>query len=526
MKFKITTARLKRVLRIGWPLAIMSILTLTAAPVRAQTQVFERWTATINNFSPSASASDSLGNTYLTGFATVATGSSSHQEMLTVKYDPDGRLLWKAWLGNAVHPAEGLQLGLDADSNVYVAGSMATQNGGLEIATAKYNANGTRQWVDYFFRHDDGQAVPSYLAVSAGGSAYVSGTSSFDTNSAVAIKYDVNGNQIWTQSVENCCNTIASIGIALDAHENVYWVLFQIIITGTDLETDIYKYDPNGNLLSTTSTGENLSTFRLDSQGNVYGAGTTNFQDSNGDEQPIVSEFKATGPGWTDVLGPLTSGFPQPASIAPNSDGSVFVSPVPGGAGLTKFSPTGAQLWTVQNSGLLAVNSFGDVYVAGQMVSKYDPNGNLIWQQPFEGPSHQPATPTAINTAGGGLIVTGITSINDAPASITIDYVQDAAKLTPSALTFPSQVIGTQSSSQEVVLKNTAEQSSAVTSITISGDFHQTNNCPATLAPSGTCTISVTFLPTAAGTRTGTLTVNDLWAGSPQTETLTGTGTP
>ena len=205
--------------------------------------------------------------------------------------------------------------------------------------------------------------------------------------------------------------------------------------------------------MSTTSTGENLSTFRLDSQGNVYGAGTTNFQDSNGDEQPIVSEFKATGPGWTDVLGPLTSGFPQPASIAPNSDGSVFVSPVPGGAGLTKFSPTGAQLWTVQNSGLLAVNSFGDVYVAGQMVSKYHPNGNLIWQQPFEGPSHQPATPTAINTAGGGLIVTGITSINDAPASITIDYVQDAAKLTPSALTFPSQVIGTQSSSQEVSSK-------------------------------------------------------------------------
>ena len=246
MKFKITTARLKRVLRIGWPLAIMSILTLTAAPVRAQTQVFERWTATINNFSPSASASDSLGNTYLTGFATVATGSSSHQEMLTVKYDPDGRLLWKAWLGNAVHPAEGLQLGLDADSNVYVAGSMATQNGGLEIATAKYNANGTRQWVDYFFRHDDGQAVPSYLAVSAGGSAYVSGTSSFDTNSAVAIKYDVNGNQIWTQSVENCCSTIASIGIALDAHENVYWVLFQIIITGTDLRQIYTNMIPMG----------------------------------------------------------------------------------------------------------------------------------------------------------------------------------------------------------------------------------------------------------------------------------------
>jgi hypothetical protein len=106
--------------------------------------------------------------------------------------------------------------------------------------------------------------------------------------------------------------------------------------------------------------------------------------------------------------------------------------------------------------------------------------------------------------------------------------VQDAAKLTPATLTFPNQVVGTQSSARSVVLKNTAEQSSAVSSITIDGDFHQTNNCPATLAPGATCTISITFLPTAAGARTGTLTVHDSWAGSitnPQTTHLSGTGT-
>jgi hypothetical protein len=515
----------------GFLLAMLPIFTPAAVPAHTQTQVFPKWTATINNFIPSASASDSLGFTYLTGFATVATGSSSHQEMLTVKYDPDGRLLWKAWLGSAVHPAEGIEIGLDADSNVYVLGSMGTQNGGLEFATAKYNTNGTRQWVDYFFRHDDGQAVPAHLAVSAGGSAYVTGTSSFESTTSqavgVAIKYDVNGNQVWTQTVDNCCNTVAAVGIALDAHENVYWALFQIIITGTALETNIYKYDPNGNLLNTTSTGEGLSAFRLDSQGNAYVAGTTNFQDSNGDEQPIVSEFKAVGPGWTDVLGALGSGFPQPASIAPNQDGSVFVSPVPGGAGLTKFSPTGVQLWTVQNSGLLAVNSFDDVYVAAQTVSKYDPNGNLLWQQPFEGPSHQPATPTAINTAGGGLIVTGTTSVNGAPASVTIDYVQDAVKLTPAILSFPDQAVGTQSHTQIVVVKNTAEQSLAILHIiSESPDFPQTNNCPASLAPGASCTISVTFAPASSGTITSQLEVRDPWAGSPQTVKLTGISTP
>ena len=432
-------------------------------------------------------ATDSSGNTYITGFANITSGSSSHQEMLTIKFDADGHLLWKAWLGDAIHPAQGVAIAVDGAGNAYALGSMATQNGGLEFATAKYNTNGVRQWVDYFFRADDGQNIPAKIAVSAAGEVYVAGTSSFESAtsaaSAVAIKYETNGKQAWSQSVENCCNTIASIGIGLDAQENVYWAVLQILITGTDVGTNIYKYDAQGNLLNAVLAGGFINSFQVDSQGNSYVAGTTNFKDGEGDEQPIVSEFKAAGPGWTDVLGPLTSGFPQPASIAPNSDGSVFVSSVPGGAGLTKFSPTGVQLWTVQNSGLLAVNSFGDVYVAGQMVSKYDPNGILLWQQPFEGPSHQPATPIAINTAGGGLIVTGMTSVNGAPASLTIDYVQDAAKLTPLSLTFPAQAVGTQSPAQIITIKNTAEQPLAILDIiSASLDFPQTNNCPASLS--------------------------------------------
>ncbi len=166
---------------------------------------------------------------------------------------------------------------------------------------------------------------------------------------------------------------------------------------------------------------------------------------------------------------------------------------------MTKFRSHRLQLWTVQNSGLLAVNSFGDVYVAGQTVSKYDPNGILLWQQPFEGLSHQPATPTAINTAGGGLIVTGTTSVNSAPASLTIDYVQDAAKLTPLSLTFSAQAVGTQSPAQIITIKNTAEQSLTILNIiSASLDFPQTNNCPASLAPGASCAISVTFHPPPA----------------------------
>src|SRR5437016_14608429 len=48
---------------------------------------------------------------------------------------------------------------------------------------------------------------------------------------------------------------------------------------------------------------------------------------------------------------------------------------------------------------------------------------------------------------------------------------------------------------------------------------------PATLAAGGTCTINVTFTPTALGARTGTLSLTDNAGGSPQIMTLSGNGT-
>ena len=59
---------------------------------------------------------------------------------------------------------------------------------------------------------------------------------------------------------------------------------------------------------------------------------------------------------------------------------------------------------------------------------------------------------------------------------------------------------------------------------TDAGDFSQTNNCPAILSATMSCTISVTFDPTAKGTRTGTLIVTDNVAAGQSTVALTGTG--
>ena len=47
---------------------------------------------------------------------------------------------------------------------------------------------------------------------------------------------------------------------------------------------------------------------------------------------------------------------------------------------------------------------------------------------------------------------------------------------------------------------------------------------PPTLTAAGTCTVNVTFAPTTSGIRSGTVTVSDSAAGSPQSVGLSGTG--
>jgi FG-GAP-like repeat/Abnormal spindle-like microcephaly-assoc'd, ASPM-SPD-2-Hydin len=97
--------------------------------------------------------------------------------------------------------------------------------------------------------------------------------------------------------------------------------------------------------------------------------------------------------------------------------------------------------------------------------------------------------------------------------------------LSPTSLTFTTQLVGTSSPAQSVTLTNYGETTLNITSITTSGDFSQTHTCGSSLATGASCTVSVTFKPTQRGTRTGTLSITDNAPGSPQTVSLTAAGT-
>ena len=102
-----------------------------------------------------------------------------------------------------------------------------------------------------------------------------------------------------------------------------------------------------------------------------------------------------------------------------------------------------------------------------------------------------------------------------------------AVTLAPTSLTFGKFAVGVTSPAKTVTVTNTGTATLNISSIATSGDFAQTTSpkpCGSTLAVGKSCKIKVTFTPTQLGVRTGTLTLTDNAADSPQTVPLSGTG--
>ena len=120
-----------------------------------------------------------------------------------------------------------------------------------------------------------------------------------------------------------------------------------------------------------------------------------------------------------------------------------------------------------------------------------------------------------------------MTAITGSPLTVALSgtgVLLPAPNVSPTSLSFNSQLVGTTSTSQPVTVTNTGAVALSISSLTISSGWTQSNNCLPSIAASASCTINVSFQPTAGGSQTGTLSLTDNASGSPQTVSLSGTG--
>jgi hypothetical protein len=563
-----TLVRSARALR-GAAFVLSSLFLLSLAPSsRGQSDVFTKWVT-----SPYGSlehiVADSQSNTYVTGSINVSSDSIS---AVTLKVDSNGDTVWKAFLSSPQNNATGVGVSVDAAGNVYTLyASLQEQNVQYfgqeiwEVVTAKYSPTGTRQWIKFIpstssIYYTPGGLTPATesngLAVTPQGDVYITysaAASSGPDSNVIVLKYDTNGNELWSKTAPGPNVTNTPLGIQLDSNDNPY-VLVNSATASHTQQGVIVKFDPSGDVLA--SFGPSVigyaPIFQVDAQGDSYVAGS-----NPSDTADVVAKFTPTGgTAWVHSLSAAVLPIELPVGITTDPAGQVFLAQTNADAvsdngddiAVLSLDANGNERWLARyahpnrsgqdSAAALTVNSAGEPTVTGYVqvsgetqvaTVKFLSTGTLAWAQLY------PSTPggdsgEAITGAGPNVFVLATISnpSTGAGGTVIIDYVQDAAKVSPSGLTFGSQAEKTQSAPQSFTLTNTAEVAMTQISFSITGDFQLINNCPTSLAAGASCTVGVTFTPTATGTRTGTVTVHDDWGGSttnPQTVTLTGTGT-
>jgi hypothetical protein len=239
----------------------------------------------------------------------------------------------------------------------------------------------------------------------------------------------------------------------------------------------------------------------------------------------VVFSITACGPldssGCTDFamdMLNLTSGAVVVVTLSPRSlsfgPELVGTSSAPGSLSLIN---TGGAPLTINSIGISGGNN-GDFGLSQSCPSPLAPAGNCLLNVTF--------TPTAAGPRKSSIVISS--SAGGSPPSIILTGVGTAGGPSPTSLTFASQTVGTSSAAQTITFTNKGSATMNLWQIAIlganAGDFSETTTCGSTLGVGANCTVSATFKPTATGARTASVLFSDDGGGSPQSVSLTGTG--
>jgi hypothetical protein len=511
---------------------------------------------------------DSSNNAYITGYTCsndfpivngFQTSMTSCYDGFIAKVSPDGSsLLYSSYLGGT-GSTYSYAIAVDTSQEMYVAGATYSTDFPVQNAFQPSVAPNQNEYYGLYGFVTHLTADGSTLVYST----YLAGN---------------------TNVVQQCYNgpcwpspTSAISGIALDGSSNVY-------VTGNtntyNFPTSEGAYMPSqnspsnqeigfvselsnsGSLVystyfgSTSGNYSRINAIAVDTNGSAYVTGfaysdgafpvtTPNLCDpgtyGGGCSYGFITKFNPTGTGlaYSTFLPPQNYASPQSLALDPQNNAYVLssvyggymstVNPIEAFTNqsdvlLTEIDPTGSiQLFSTylggngdESPGGIAVDATGSIYVTG-----------------YTNSTDFPVTAAALQNTLGGNTDAFVAKIGVANAP--------AVAISPSLVQFSIRAVGSVSQPNTSLLRNMGSSALNISSIVISGDFTETDNCgtnvpaPGSCAstngcggsgvpPAGTCTFAVTFKPTAPGPRFGSILIQDDAAGSPHFINLVGDG--
>jgi len=363
-------------------LILIAVIATTSLAIRLHAQAgaplwTNRYNGPVNGYDyATAIAVNTNGTVFVTGYWSY--NNFNNVDFATIAYSNSGLPLWTNLFGDSSRSND-LAWAIATDGSiVFVAGESRDINNRSYASTVAYLSSGTPLWTNSYVNLVGARAKA--IAVDTNGDALVAGFIGDSYHNFLTIKYSKMGLPLWTNYYAGPGNAAnQAVAIAVDGNGNAF-------VTGTSYTSNEFDYAT----VAYSSAGNPLWTNRYDGPGN---------------------------------------GADEPAAIALDAGGNVFVTGRSmNGIGFTsydfatiKYSNSGIPLWTNRYDGsgadfaiAIGVDKSGNVYVTGSsapssyLTIKYSGAGLPLWTNRYSGTY---AAPTALAVdKSDNVIVTGYES--------------------------------------------------------------------------------------------------------------------
>ncbi len=447
-------------------------------------------------------------------------------------------ILYSTYLGgnNYDQPAG---IAIDNSGEVMVAGYTQSQNfpvANAYQATAQANQGGIYGTYGFLTKFSvDGSSLvySTYFAgnsnVEEGGCCWVS---PFNTINAIAADADGNAYVTGSTNTYNFPVTSGSYSTTNTTQQNATVAFVSKFNSAGGLDYSTYFYDPRGYTVSTASIA-------VDGSGSAYITGSA-YSDTT---FPVTStsicnpgtQGSACGNAFVTKFNPAASALTYSTFLGANNDATPSSITLDANNDAYVLASSSSSSFA-EVDGIEAYDSQDDV-----MLVEIDPDGSSQLFATYIGGSGDDEPSGIVVDADGNMYIAGSTDSDDLPATQgafqtvtggnTDAFIAKigpasapAVALTPYSLQFAATTVSSTSQPQTVLLRNMGSAALSISSITASGSFAQTNDCGSSVAAASSCTISVTFTPSAQGASSGSIAVADDASGAPHTVALSGVG--
>jgi hypothetical protein len=495
-------------------------------------------------------ALDNANNVYVTGsttssnFPTVnpyqAVEPGSYSGFVTKISSNGSTLMYSTYLGGSGfdQPAA---IAVDTLGEVYVAGGTTSQNFPVinaYQATALANQTGTYGNYGFVSKFSAAGSSLTYSTFLAGNSNVNQGCGSpclpapYTAVSALAVDADGSAYVAGTTNTYNFPTTSGAYLANNSTQQDATVGFVSKFGSAGSLDYSTFFYPSSGNPVA-------IGAIAVDGSGSAYITGSA-FSDgtfpitSTGICDPGLHGY-ACSSAFVTKFDPTASTLLYSTFLGPNN----YASPL----SIALDANNNAYVLANTSSPAFATNNGIEAYTGGLDILLVEINASATAElfATYLGGSGNDSASGIVLDVNGNMYVAGSTDSSDLP--VTQAAFQDlfgggydtfalkisgnsapAVSLSPAALQFPSQTVGSSSTPQTVLLRDMGSSQLSVASVTTTGDFTETNDCGNSVPAAGGCTLSVTFTPIASGSRRGTLVIQDDAAGSPHIESLNGTG--